>query len=340
MFAAPIVTSVAATPIAQAIALAIVLAMAAPAARGASAAAPAPEAPVAATPVAAAPVAAAVREYRADMHESRWLGESSPLRCELQHPIPRFGTARFFRAAGKDLQFELAAIWASQRRAPALLDSVAPAWKHPHEQRLLTRLEDSGDKLPFRLQRAAALRLLYELERGMQPTFIYPDAADGEEQLKVGLSPVNFRDALGDFRHCLEALAPFGFESIRDTRVHFETDSAELDSYSRRALERIAEYQPLDERVQRIIVHGHTDWVDSEPYNLDLSEFRAWAVVDFLVDQGVPEALVEAQFHGETSPREDNRSASGRAFNRRVTVEVVRAPERETSAESETAAAD
>jgi len=289
---------------------------------------------------AAVPAASVTREYRADMHESRWLGDSSPLHCELQHPIPRFGTARFFRSAGKALQFELAAIWASLRRAPAMLDSIAPAWRHPHEERQLTRLEDSGGNLPFRLQRAGALRLLYELERGMQPTFIYPDAADGEEQLQVGLSPVSFRDALPDFRQCLQALLPFGFEAIRDTRVHFETDSAQLDVDSRRALERIAEYQPLDERVERIVVHGHTDWVDTELYNLDLSEFRAWAVVDYLVEQGVPETLVEAQFYGESSPGSDNRSASGRAFNRRVMVEVIRAPERDAQASAGAAAGD
>lgn len=274
---------------------------------------------------------AQVREYRADMHESQWISQTDKLGCELQHPIPRFGTARFFRSAGNSLQFQLAALHASHVTREAMLDSVAPEWKHPHEERQLTPLKDSGSNTPFRLLRSDALRLIYELERGMRPTFIYPDAANGDESLHVGLSPVNFRDAIGDFRQCMAALLPFGFDAIQFTRVLFETDSNQLSDLDKVELDRIARYQPLDRQVKKIVVKGHADWVDTERYNLDLSEFRTYAVVDYLVERGIPEAIIEARFFGESEPVGNNRTKDGRARNRRVSVEVIREPEPETA---------
>lgn len=282
------------------------------------------------------PLHAQVREYRADMHESQWISQADKLNCELQHPIPRFGTARFFRSAGNNLQFQLAALHASHVTREAMLDSVAPEWKHPHEERQLTPLKDSGNNTPFHLNRADALRLIYELERGMRPTFVYPDAADGEESLHVGLSPVNFRDAILDFRQCMAALLPFGFDAIQFTRVHFDTDSNQISDLDKADLDRIAKYRPLDKQVKKIVVKGHADWVDTEYYNLDLSEFRTYAVVDYLVEQGIPEAIIEARFFGESEPIGNNRTENGRASNRRVTVEVIRDPEPEPdSSESE-----
>jgi outer membrane protein OmpA-like peptidoglycan-associated protein len=285
-------------------------------------------------PLAAAAAKQVEREYRADMHESEWINSADKLLCELQHPIPRFGTARFFRAAGEELQFQLAALHASHTTREAMLDSVSPEWKHPYATNALTPLRDSGDNTPFRLGRVQAMRLLYELESGMRPTFVYPDAADGNEMLRVGLSPVKFRDAILDFRACMAELLDFGFDAIQFTRVHFETDSSTLSDDDRGALDRISEYLPLDKTVKKIVVRGHTDWVDTEPYNLDLSEFRMYAVVDYLVEHGVPEAMIESRFFGEAEPIASNRTENGRAMNRRVSVEVIREPSAASEAAS------
>jgi OOP family OmpA-OmpF porin len=72
-----------------------------------------------------------------------------------------------------------------------------------------------------------------------------------------------------------------------------------------------------------MITVGHTDAVGSDAYNQKLSLRRANAVKAYLVSQGVDPARVYTEGKGESQPTADNRTAEGRAKNRRVTVEVV-----------------
>ena len=66
------------------------------------------------------------------------------------------------------------------------------------------------------------------------------------------------------------------------------------------------------------IIAGHTDNRASESYNLRLSERRANAVADIARDAGVIVGSVRA--YGEAYPKASNRTAAGRAQNRRVEV--------------------
>lgn len=72
----------------------------------------------------------------------------------------------------------------------------------------------------------------------------------------------------------------------------------------------------------RLQVEGYTDSVGSDEYNRKLSEERAGAVRDFLVQQGVSMNNVVALGYGKSEPIADNGTASGRAQNRRVELVV------------------
>ena len=71
---------------------------------------------------------------------------------------------------------------------------------------------------------------------------------------------------------------------------------------------------------QEIIVEGHTDSQGSEASNMRLSQTRAENVRDFLVTRGVPANKIRAKGVGESTPVADNRTAEGRANNRRVEI--------------------
>lgn len=69
-------------------------------------------------------------------------------------------------------------------------------------------------------------------------------------------------------------------------------------------------------------VEGHTDSVGSDEYNMNLSERRANAVRDYLVQQGVNPSTIQARGLGESSPMASNDNAAGRQQNRRVELIV------------------
>jgi outer membrane protein, adhesin transport system len=69
----------------------------------------------------------------------------------------------------------------------------------------------------------------------------------------------------------------------------------------------------------RAVVEGHTDSIGDPKYNLWLSQRRAEAVRQLLIDQyGVKSSQVTAVGRGEESPIANNRTADGRRLNRRV----------------------
>ncbi|MGY8904195.1 MAG: outer membrane protein OmpA [Burkholderiales bacterium] len=72
-----------------------------------------------------------------------------------------------------------------------------------------------------------------------------------------------------------------------------------------------------------IIAVGHTDSVGSDAYNQKLSISRAEAVKAYLVSKGIEKNRVYTEGKGEKQPVADNKTAEGRAKNRRVEIEVV-----------------
>ena len=72
-----------------------------------------------------------------------------------------------------------------------------------------------------------------------------------------------------------------------------------------------------------VIAVGHTDSVGSDAYNQKLSLRRAEAVKAYLVSKGIEANRVYTEGKGKKQPVADNKTADGRAKNRRVEIEVV-----------------
>ena len=68
----------------------------------------------------------------------------------------------------------------------------------------------------------------------------------------------------------------------------------------------------------KLIIKGHTDSQGDDAYNLQLSKDRAAAVEKYLIDNGVSQKRLSSDGYGETLPVSDNKTAAGRALNRRV----------------------
>jgi outer membrane protein OmpA-like peptidoglycan-associated protein len=106
-----------------------------------------------------------------------------------------------------------------------------------------------------------------------------------------------------------------------NSEVSFDYDSARIKPAFKDTLDKLAEIMI---KYDRTVIHivGHTDSTGPADYNQRLSERRAWSVVDYLVDSGVPSNRLRAEGRGETEPRATNDTASGRQLNRRVEIYI------------------
>ncbi|MBB3240714.1 outer membrane protein OmpA-like peptidoglycan-associated protein [Pseudomonas sp. Tn43] len=110
---------------------------------------------------------------------------------------------------------------------------------------------------------------------------------------------------------------------IRD--VHFQFDSAKLTAADKDVLNTIATRLKQESSSAQLTVTGHTDSVGSDAYNQKLSDRRAHSVVEYLIDQGVPRSsFVSVTGAGESQPVADNKTADGRAMNRRTEIKINR----------------
>jgi len=100
--------------------------------------------------------------------------------------------------------------------------------------------------------------------------------------------------------------------------LFFETDSYIIDPASHVELDRLAALvQTYNLSVE---IAGHTDNQGGAAYNQELSQNRANAVRQYLIQQGCAPGQVSAKGYGLTQPTADNNTAAGRAENRRVEI--------------------
>ncbi|MBF11018.1 MAG: cell envelope biogenesis protein OmpA [Flavobacteriaceae bacterium] len=109
------------------------------------------------------------------------------------------------------------------------------------------------------------------------------------------------------------------FINSEDNRILFKASSSNL---SKSYLEKIDKIKDLLDQYPTISVtiEGHASSDGSEKYNQKLSERRAAAVKAYLVEKGVSEERLSTIGYGESKPIQPNKTAKGRAANRRVQI--------------------
>ncbi|MGE5692278.1 MAG: OmpA family protein [Candidatus Zixiibacteriota bacterium] len=104
--------------------------------------------------------------------------------------------------------------------------------------------------------------------------------------------------------------------------VNFQTGKAILLENSKKILDEVAVSLMAHPEV-KVEVGGHTDATGSDAHNMNLSEQRATAVRNYLAEKGVKPENLFVKGYGETTPIADNKTAAGRAQNRRVELKRV-----------------
>ena len=105
-----------------------------------------------------------------------------------------------------------------------------------------------------------------------------------------------------------------------DSGILFATGKYALNNASKTALTKFAEMLKAEPQLL-IDIQGHTDSTGSDAVNNPLSQNRAQAVANYLVNCGVPSTQFQnVSGFGSTQPVADNSTAAGRQQNRRVEI--------------------
>lgn len=109
--------------------------------------------------------------------------------------------------------------------------------------------------------------------------------------------------------------------------VYFEINSAVIEARSGALLDAIAEILKSHPEIELVQLEAHTDDTGKRFRNVQLSEQRAKAVVDALVQRGVAPARLKHKGHGPDKPIVPNDSEENRAKNRRAELHILKRSE-------------
>jgi outer membrane protein OmpA-like peptidoglycan-associated protein len=159
--------------------------------------------------------------------------------------------------------------------------------------------------------------------RGRETIVVQPDqppasASHSQATAAIDARPRPEEERKAEVNACQDMLQTV----MRTGIIEFERGSAKLDAESLPTLRRLGEVANKCTRV-RIEVAGHTDIEGHPDNNQRLSERRAQAVVDFLVEAGVPTARIHAAGYGFSRPLVPNTTDENKARNRRIEFSVA-----------------
>ncbi len=157
------------------------------------------------------------------------------------------------------------------------------------------------------------MRGIYFVDGDLAPRGTWDlDKPSGPEQVpKCKLPNLSMREQLALTGH----MVTYG--------VHFEVNSDVPRADSEPTLNDMLQTMK-DEAWLKLQVEGYTDATNSAAYNQNLSERRAHAVVQWLLDKGISVKRLKSKGFGMNKPVASNDTAQGRALNRRVELSVMK----------------
>ncbi len=106
-------------------------------------------------------------------------------------------------------------------------------------------------------------------------------------------------------------------------QVYFDTGKATIKEESFVVLDAIVDVMRRNPEIQLLQIQGHTDDRGNDNNNMRLSQRRAAAVLDYIVENGIDAERLTSVGYGETEPIDTNDTREGRTRNRRVEFVIL-----------------
>lgn len=231
--------------------------------------------------------------------------------------------ARVADSIARAHEAELARIAAEKAEAEARAKAEADSIARAHEEELarqkaeaeaeLAKIKDDAERAKAEAE-AEAARLAQEKAEAEARA-----KAEAEERERAEAEALAKARAEQKAREQAAFLAGFHdvayFETAKDMPIWAQLNEDSWDNLR----EIMEEYPDV-----MVTISGHTDNVGKPAYNQNLSERRAESIKAMLVAKGIPASRIKAEGRGMNQPIADNKTAEGRAKNRRVEIDIYR----------------
>ena len=180
--------------------------------------------------------------------------------------------------------------------------------------------------IAYKSSRKSSLKVVAQsgkYEKEIQELGWYLITASAEGYLNSSDSVEANDDVLSPFSRDLYLLPIEVGATVRLQNIYFDFDKTTLKNESFVELNKVVDFLRQNETVE-IEISGHTDSKGSDDYNLNLSQGRSQAVVDYIIGQGVEDFRLSAHGYGEGKSIDTNDTDAGRANNRRVEFTVLK----------------
>ena len=255
-------------------------------------------------------------ERRAEIQRRHEAAVTSLLQQRRQADEQKEAMAAQIAAANQAAQQAAASAQSAQQQAETTQKQLLEQQK---------QLQESQAQAQAQLQQMqeAAAKQAADAEKARQ------EARAAQEELQRTRDEMTRRDAENRRKEMEAELARLA-QTKRNDRgfvvtlpgIFFDTGKSQLKAGAKNTLTKIAAQLRNSENV-RISVEGHTDDVGAEDKNMELSEKRAQAVRDVLVNAGVSADRITSSGKGEAEPIATNKTAAGRQQNRRVELVIT-----------------
>ena len=175
--------------------------------------------------------------YQAPVTDSQWQFAGNRVACHLSHSIPQYGVGVFNQRSGEPLEFTLRAEAYVPPINTAVLTSVPPRWMHDTPTYKLASLK--GMSKTVTVKSDASERMLQELSSGKFPQFKYKA---NHTKVVVGISAINFLDAMSQFEACRQNLLPYSRGEVHQQLALFTQNSALVTHKNRKLLNKASTY--------------------------------------------------------------------------------------------------
>jgi sodium-type flagellar protein MotY len=263
------------------------------------------------------------QQFQASITNSHWQVVESPLECSLSQDIQGFGTATFSQETAESFTLAFSTKTQPSVQTNVVFEIAAARWQNDDQRLHLISIPTENNQISFSIQGPIAKQAFTHIQEGRVPTIRYK-SQNITDEMTVLMSTVNLGDSLTAFQECVNNIHPFSFNDVRRLTIPFMSEKSELSIGAEEALDRLAEYVKIDEKIKRIMISGHTDNHGYRRINEPLAEARAVVVKNYLIEQGVPEQLIITSSHVEFKPIATNRTTKGRTLNRRAEIELIR----------------